>query len=641
MIGVGAFDATAGALQLVVPSYGLRLVRRFGTQRVGWFLVTAFVSLAALHLLEPMNPTTAGSSPDIVLNIVYAVGSVLLLVGMGHMDTFFSQYERSRTSEENLNQQWEQRVQKNTAHLARANEALQEEIVRRQHAEAVLRESELQYRFLFTENPRPMWVFDLRECRFLAVNKAALRHYGFTAEEFSRFTVQDLFPPEQVETFMADVSRSCVQTESRGFWKHYRKDQSLMDVEILARDLTYSGAPARLVVIDDLTQLRRRENETFQASKMELIARITGGVAHRFNDILTVIETHTALVRQRPVDPKAAEELQEISVAASRGTNLGYQMLAASGRQLVMPRPLDLNRLITNLNLILRRVAGDKVTFQNLCNKTPLPVIADPKVIEHTLISLIKNARDAMPEKGMVTVNTTLVNIAHPPIRQDSDSTNTEFVRISVRDTGCGMPPDVQEHLFEPFFSTKSADKGQGLGLACIFGAIRQHWGWIECTTTVGAGTEFRIFLPCAPKSLLPSTSEIQAATTLNRGTVLVVDADDRSRGVARYVLNRNGYRVIEADSTAIALVLWEGQARNIDLVLTELVLAGTSGFDLANQLRQTRTDLKVIYACGNEAEMKNHEATLPKGMKLIAKPYRSDELVEQVESLLPRAAAQ
>lgn len=638
MIGVGAFGATAGALQLVVPSYGLRLVRRFGTHRVGWFLVTAFVSLAALHLLEPMNPTTAGSPPDVVLNIVYAVGSVLLLVGMGHMETFFSQYERSRSSEENLNNHWEEQVRKKTANLAQANEALQEEIVRRQQAEAVLHESELQYRFLFTENPQPMWVFDLQECRFLSVNKAALRQYGFTAEEFSRFTVQDLFPPEQVEAFMGDVSRPCTQTESRGYWKHYRKDQSLMDVEISARDLAYAGAPARLVVINDLTQSRRRESETFQSNKMELIARIAGGVAHRFNDILTVIESHTALVRQRPVDPAAAEQLQEISVAATRGTNLGYQMLAASGRQLIMPRPLDLNRLISNLSLILRRVAGEKVVFQNLCSRNPLPIIADPKIIEHVLISLLKNARDAMPEKGMVTVNTVIVRVENPPIKQDPESRGAEFVRISVRDTGCGMTPDIQEHLFEPFFTTKGPDKGQGLGLACIFGAVRQHWGWIECTSAPDAGTEFRIMLPCASKDLLPSATEIQAATTLNRGTVLVVDADDRSRGVARYVLNRHGYRVIEADSSAIALVLWEGQARNIDLVVTDLVLAGTSGFDLANQLRQTRADLKVIYACGNEAEMKNHQATLPTEIKLIAKPYRSDELMESVEAFLPQS---
>jgi two-component system cell cycle sensor histidine kinase/response regulator CckA len=243
-----------------------------------------------------------------------------------------------------------------------------------------------------------------------------------------------------------------------------------------------------------------------------------------------------------------------------------------------------------------------------------------------------------MPEKGTVTVNTAVVQVPKPPIRQDPESTASDFVRISVRDTGCGMSPEVQEHLFEPFFTTKAPDKGQGLGLACVFGAVRQHWGWIEYTTTVGTGTEFRIFLPCISESLLPSVSEIQASTNVNRGTVLLVDPDDRSRGVARYVLNRNGYRVIEADSSAIALVLWEGQARQVDLVLTDLALPGSSGFDFANQLRQSRPDLKVIFACASEAELKNQQASSPEDLKWVAKPYRSDQLIETVEGMLPQA---
>ena len=638
MISVGALDLSAGALQLVVPSYGLRLVRRFGVQRVGWFLVVAFASLASLHLLEPVGPSGRGFGPDIALNIVYTAGSVLLIIGMGHMHTFFSQNERAQHSEFSLNEQWQEQIEKKTAHLTRANEALQQEIARRQHSEAMLQDSEAQYRFLFTENPQPMWIFDLQQCRFLAVNKAALRQYGYSPDEFMRLTPQDLLPSDQVEAFTFEVSQSCAHAESRSCWQHYRKDQTVIEVELTVRDLSYAGVPARLAVVNDLTQRRRRENETFHANKMELIARVSGGAAHRFNDVFSVIESHTALLRQSVKEPAAAEQLQELSVAATRGTNLGYQMLATGGRQLMQPRPLDLNRLITNLSLILRRVAGDKVLFQNLVGRSAVPVIGDPKVIENILISLVKNARDAMPEKGTVTVNTAMVQISNPPIRQDAESTNSEFVRISVRDTGSGMTPEVQEHLFEPFFTTKGPDKGQGLGLACVFGAVRQHWGWIEYTSTVGSGTEFRVFLPCISQSLLPSVSEIQAATNVNRGTVLLVDPDDRARGVARYVLNRNGYRVVEADCSSIALVLWEGQARQIDLVLTELALPGSSGFDFANQLRQSRPDLKVIFACANEAELKNQEPSSPEGIKWVAKPYRSDQLAETVEAMLPQA---
>lgn len=633
---IGAIDATAGALQLVVPSYGLRLVRRFGTRRVGWFLVAAFVSLGALHLMAPMDSTTAGLAPEMKLNLVYMIGCVLLLIGMGHIDTFFSQYDRSRSSEQKLSTHWEEQVRKKTIHLEQANEALEAEISRRQHAEAVLRESEAQYRFLFTENPQPMWVFDLQQSRFLAVNKAALRQYGFTAEEFMRLTPQDLLAPEQAEAFTQELSQSCAHAESRSCWRHYRKDQTSMDVELIARDLNYAGGRARLMVVNDLTESRQREGAVFQAEKMELMGRMAEGMGRRFNDILSAIESHTSLLRQNVREPALSEQLQEISVVATRGTNLGYQMLAASGRQVMQPRPLDLNRLIANLSMILRRVIGEKITFQCQCGRNPLPIMADPKVVEHVMMTLVKNARDAMPDRGMLTVSTGVVRIENPPVKRDAESGAAEFVRISVRDSGCGMTPDTQARLFEPFFTTKGADKAQGLGLACVHGAIRQHWGWIECTSAVNVGTEFRIFLPCIAETLLPSASEMQAATNINRGTVLLVDPDDRSRGVARYVLNRNGYRVVEADSSSIAMVLWEGQGRTIDLLLADFTLPGGSGLDLANQLRQTRPDLKVIYA--SASEMQAEQGGLPEEMKWVAKPYRSDQLVEAVESLLPHA---
>ncbi|HXT10474.1 MAG TPA: ATP-binding protein [Candidatus Angelobacter sp.] len=632
-----AFDATAGALQLVVPSYGLKLVRRFGTHRVGWFLVIAFASLASLHLLEPVSPIGPGFGPDPALDIVYGIGSVLLLIGMGHMQTLFSQGERARSTEESLNQKWEQQIQKKTASLTEANEALQRELLRRRQAEAILKESEEQYRFVFTDNPQPMWIFDLQQRRFLAVNKAAVRHYGFTPEEFMRLSPQDLLPREQVDAFIGELAQSCARSESRGLWQHYRKDQSLIDVELSARDLDYGGARARLVVINDLTQSRRREGEVFQARKMEFMSRVAGATAYRFNDILSVIEGHTAILRQNTQDAATAERLQELSVVTTRGTNLGYQLLSIGGRQVLQPRPLDLNRLISNLNLILRRVAGEKIVFKNAGDRNPLPVMADPKVLEQVLINLVKNARDAMPEKGILTVSTAMVRVENPPLRENADSELVDFARISVRDTGCGIAPEIQERLFEPFFTTKGPDKGQGLGLACIFGAVRQHWGWIECASEVGAGTEFRIFLPCISKELLPSASEMQAATTVNRGTVLLVDADERSRGVARYILNRNGYRVIEADSSSIAMVLWEGQARNIDLVLADLALTDSPAFDLANQLRQTRPDLKVVFACGSEEEFKKHEAVGSKENRFIGKPYQAEQLVAMVEAAVPQ----
>ncbi len=365
---------------------------------------------------------------------------------------------------------------------------------------------------------------------------------------------------------------------------------------------------------------------------MDLVGRMACGTAIHVNNVLVAIENHVTALRQKSRDPALTAALQDMSLVANQGNNFAYQMLAISGQQAMQPRPLDLNRLITNLNLILRRITGEKIIFQNLCGPNPLPVMADPQVIEHIIINLVKNARDAIETKGTVAISTAVVRIERPPVKRDEET--TDFVRISVRDTGCGMSPEIQECLYEPFFTTREPGKASGLGLASVYGAVRQLWGWIECTSAEGQGTEFRIFLPCVSEALLTSVTEIQAATTLDRGTVLLVDPDDRSRGVARYLLNRHGYRVIEADAGDIALLLWEGQARTIDLLVTELTLPGATGVELASRLRQSRPDLKVIYACAQIEGVRKPE--VPDGSPVVPKPYRPESFIESVEASIP-----
>lgn len=628
MMSVENFGVAAGALQIFVPSYGLRLIRRFGTSRVGWFVVISFVSLMALHLLEPMGPSHAGFGPQLMLNCVYAIGSVLLLIGMGHIETLFSQSEKSRSKESELSSHYEARVQRETATLARTNAALQQEIARCKHAETVLRESESQYRFVFTENPQPMWILDLRECRFISVNKAALQLYGYTPEEFMRLTPQDLLTPSQVEAFTQDMKTPRTRLEARTRWQHYRNDQALIEVEVAERDFNYAGSPARLVVLTDISQQLRRETEIFQTRKMEMIGQFAGGAANQLNGVVKVIGEHAALLVPMMPDEAAAAHLQEIAQATARGSDLALQMLGASSGQLIQARPLDLNRLIGNLNIVLRRLCGDNVVLQIQCGPNPLPVMADPQALEQVLLTLVKNACDAISEKGIVVVSAGIAYVEAPPVQLETET--KEFVRLIVRDTGCGMSAEVERHLFEPFFTTKEG--ASGLGLASAFGVIRQHWGWIECTSAEQSGTEFRIYVPSVSPDLLPSASE----TELVRGTILLVDNDERSRGVARYILNRNGYRVIEADSPSIAQLLWEGQARNVHLLLTDFTLPGGSGFDLANQLRQTRPDLKVIYACG---ETEGGTPQLPADCMSVSKPYRAEMLLECVEVCIPSDA--
>ncbi len=588
----------AGLFQLFVPSYAFRLVRRFGAQRVGWFIVTAFVSLALLHLFGPQKAVGTALASGLALDAVYIIGSVLLLIGMGHVETLFSERERAAWSEQDLQQRWEAYVQEQSADLVRTNEELVQEVARLGLIQKTLEESEAQFRFLFTENPQPMWIFDLRTGRFLTVNRAALEQYGFTAEEFMTLTVQDLLPPGAADGLLEDAASPCPNAQPRGTWQHCRKDKSLIDVEITALDLTYANSQARLVLATDISQRQQRELEARKSLRTETINQIIGGVAHHFNNLLTVIDDETSILCDNPQNLKSAEQLEHISEAVARASGLARQLLMASGQHPVQLKTVDLNRSIWRINPILQRLVGDRIAFENNCGLHQLPILADPHLIEQSVINLVLNARDAMPDGGTLVINAATVRVNDAFVQSNPQARTGAFVCLTISDTGCGISPDAQAHVFEPFFTTRTSGKATGLGLASVYGAVKQQSGWIELSTAPEAGTEFRIYLPCAPEESATRTqTEFQPAKPQIRATILLVEPDDRVRGTARCVLNWNGFRVIEADTSSTALILWEGQASDVDLLVTEISLPDNlSGPDLANQLRQAKPGLKVIY---------------------------------------------
>ena len=634
MSGLGVFGWIAGALQLVVPTYAFRLVRRFGTQRVGWFVATAFISLALLHLLEPQRYIGGRSVPGLTLDFIYVVGSVLLLSGMSHIETLFSERERARWSEERLRRKWKAEAAEETAHLVRTNQELVQEIARRDQLEKALEESESQYRNLFTDNPQPMWILELRSCRFLAANQAALRLYGFTAEEFMTLTGRDLLLPAAAAGFLRDVCQPCRGAQSRGIWQHCKKDGTLIDVEITAIDLNFGDTPARLMLANDITRRRQREMEQRNALKLETIGHVAGGVAHHFNDLLAVIEGHTTALLERPLDLKSAEELEHISKTVTRANALTRQLLAAAGRQLLQPEPLDLNGLLRNMNPLIHRLIGEHILPEITCRYAPL-ILADRPLVEHVIVNLVLNARDAMPNGGTLSISTAKVRIDEDHVESGHPGRAGDFVRLTVRDTGCGMTPEVQARLFEPFFTTRDPGKGMGLGLATVYGIVRQLSGWIDFATEVGVGTEFRVFLPCAPG--LPATGETEFSPAAPaKGTILLVESDERVRAMARFVLNGHNYRVIEADSAATALVLWQGQGTNVSLLLIDERLPGDiTGCDLAHRLQQSQPALKVIYTSDSTAEPDGQASAQLDGVTYISKPYSPDNLVRTVQSTL------
>lgn len=629
----------SSALQLTIPSYALRLVRRFGVQRTGWFIVKVFSCFALLHLLGPLRPVAAGPFSGVMPEVIYSVGSLLLLIGMGHMETLFSEREQAYGHEQKLCSQWELQAKKETADLARANRDLRSLLAGYAESEIALKESEARYRFLFDENPQPMCIFDTSSCQFLAANHAALLQYGFTQKEFLALTARDLVRDAAVSEFVRDVNKPCRGAESRGFWQHCRKDRTLIDVEITAMDIKYAGSQARLILPTDVSQRRRRELESQQVSKMEVIGRVAGGVAHHFNNILTIVDGNVSILLHKPQDPTSAAQLKHVSDAVVRATTLTRQLIAAGGLQQAQVKPVDLNGLIRNLSEMLRRLVGVQIVLNSTCSSSLSAVLADRRLLEHIIVHLVLNARDAMPEGGLLTISTAAVSLGETQTRGSHQGKAGDFVRLTVRDTGCGMSPETQARLFEPFFTTKDVGQAVGLGLASVHGAIKQMSGWIEFNSTVGAGSEFRVFLPCAPvaEGLAPAGSG--AANSAIMGTVLLVASEDRVRNLARCVLSWNAYRVIEADCSATALMLWQGQASKIDLLLTDATLPdGMAGRDLANRLRETSPQLKVVYLSNPNPDAESPTALLPEQADFIPKPFSPARLLLVVQRCLAKS---
>jgi two-component system, cell cycle sensor histidine kinase and response regulator CckA len=633
MTTFGDFSLVAGAMQMTVPSYGLRLVRKFGASRVGWFLVTAFASLALLNLIGSFAPGGTSAGSGMTLQVVYIIGSVLLLIGMGHVETLFSEREHARSSEENLRDQWETQFVTETADLVRTNDELRREIARLEEIQKALVETEGQYRFLFTENPQPMWIVDLRSGRFLTVNNAALRQHGFTAEEFNTLTVQDLLPLGVAPGFLQDFAQPCPKAESRGRWQHLRKDLTLVEVEVVALDIMLGDVPARLVLASDMTRRQKEELTLRRSEKMEAIAQVAGEVANHFGHIFANIEHDTSSLLQQPRDFDTAERLNRIGEVAMRASGHTRQLLAISGRHPVQLESLDVNGLIQHMEPVLRRLVGEYVVFEKTLGSYMLPAMADRHLVEHMIINLVLNARHAMPKGGKLNLSTVTIRV-NEENTSDPEARTGEFVRLSVRDTGCGMSPEIQARLFEPFASRRDGNRSAGLGLAYVHGAVKQQSGWVEFSTETDVGTEFRIFLPSAPAPVA------QPATRVVRGTVMIVEADDRARELARSSLSRQGYRVIEADSGSIALVLWKGQAANVDLLLASSELKGDiTGRDLVTQLRRARPNLKVIYASTRSSATEAAGFESLSNLSFMSKPYRPAVLLQTVQTALEQDA--
>ncbi|MHB8417918.1 MAG: hybrid sensor histidine kinase/response regulator [Myxococcales bacterium] len=521
--------------------------------------------------------------------------------------------------------------------------AIQRDVTQRKRAEEqlrrsdeALRASEKQYHDLFDNNPVPTWVSDVESQRFLAVNDTAVRHYGYSREEFLQMTFMDLHLPGDRGRLDAFSRSTPVGVAGYGLWKHVKKDGAVIDVEITGQQFELGSRRVKIVYANDVSETRRLEQQFLQAQKMEAVGRLAGGVAHDFNNLLSVILTYSemAIRGMAPANPLRAD-LEEIRKAGVRATALTRQLLAFSRQQVLVPQILSLNELIDGFGKMIGRLIGDDVELA----VRPCPdlgsVRADPGQIEQVLMNLAVNARDAMPKGGKLTLETANVELGEDYAREHLGVEPGPYVLLAVSDTGTGMDKATQARIFEPFFTTKEKGKGTGLGLSTVFGIVKQSKGHVSVYSEPGKGTTFKVYFPRSDGAATPIAPQAEKATLLTgTETILLVEDDEQSRRVLLSLLQSLGYRVLVAKNGREAQRISEEQAAGIDLLLTDVVMPELGGPELIERLSPGRPGMKVLCMSGY-ADQAVMNGILAAGLPFIQKPLTLDNLAHKVREVL------
>ncbi len=499
------------------------------------------------------------------------------------------------------------------------------------------RASEDQYRFLFESNPTPTLLYDHEKLALLSVNEAAVRHYGFSREEFAAMTLASLALPEEIPAFVQKLSSLTGEAGNAGIWRHRKKDGRLVEMEITAQPVVFAEKRAWLSLAVDVTERLSLEAQLRQSQKMESVGQLAGGIAHDFNNLLTVITGHTGLLLATDLSPKVAEPVREISEAAKRAADLTRQLLTFSRKNILQPLVIDLNEVVNNVGKMLRRILGEDIALEVSFSPSLPSVKADLGMLEQVLLNLAVNSRDAMPRGGSLSISTSSVMIDQARVQQNPEAFTGRYVCLSFADTGCGIPPENLPRIFEPFFTTKELDRGTGLGLATVYGIIKQHQGWIEVSSELNRGTTFQIFLPaCNERSGTLSATPGEQRVIGGTETLLVVEDEAPLLKLMDHILGSYGYEVLGCSSGKAALELWGEHRARIDLLLTDMILPdGMAGPELAQILKSAKPGIKVVYTSGYSTEKLMKEFTMDGGSNFLQKPFHARKLAETVYDCL------
>ncbi len=509
--------------------------------------------------------------------------------------------------------------------------------IERRRSEEALRKSESVFRLLFSHNPLPTWVMDDETLQFIQVNDAAVRQYGYAPEEFSRMTMFDIRPAEKSSSLDVRPPKNSAAVPYQGVCKHRKKDGKDFEVELISHQFEYAGRRVRLVVAQDIGERHLLEQQLRQAQKMEAVGRLAGGVAHDFNNLLMVIKGHTELLMNAlPPADSMSRKISQIDRAADRAAALTKQLLAFSRMQVLQPRVMNLNGVVEDMGKLLPRLIGEDVELGIRVAQDLGKIRADASQMEQIIMNLAVNARDAMPTGGKLMIETSnadldrTYNTTHPIVKAG------RYVLLAVSDTGTGMDAETQAHIFEPFFTTKEPGKGTGLGLATVYGVVKQSGGFIWVYSEVGKGTSFKIYLPRVDQPEDKGSAALPFAEA-PRGTETILLAEDEQdvREVAREFLESGGYTVIEAVNGADALRLAAERKTAIELLVTDMVMPGMTGKELAQRLQHQHSGIGVVYMSGYSEQTAAETTQAEPNMLLLTKPFSRGSILRAVREAI------
>ncbi len=634
----------------------------------------------------------------------------------------------------------------------------------RRKAEEALRRSERYYRLLFEQNPHPMWVYEEKTLRFLAVNQAAIDHYGFSREEFLAMTLRDIRPQEELPRLLQSIAARPSGIDKAGVWSHRTKSGKAIYVEITDQQIDFEGHSAFLVLandvtdslraeealrtseekyrefienasvgiyrsspdgtlldvnpalvnilgynskydlmslnlntdiyekaedradivrrtgndgrvqgavtnwkrkdgtvitvsldgkeirkdgkvshyevlVEDITKTRSLEEQLRQSQKMEAVGRLAGGVAHDFNNALGVITGYSELLQFKLThDETLHRQAGEIFKAGQRAAALTRQLLAFSRKQTMRPQIINLNNIVRDMEKMLRRLIGENIDLVHVGASDLSMVLADPGQIEQVLMNLVVNARDAMPMGGSVRIETADCELDETVKRKYDYVNPGKYVMLSVTDTGCGMDEKVQSHVFEPFFTTKEVGKGTGLGLSTVYGIVKQSGGYIWVDSALGKGTRFHLYLPITTDKVKTTHSDqAVAAVPLGSETILLVEDEDALRDLTASALRGGGYNVLEAGSAESALAIVKQYGGRIHMLVTDVILPGLSGCDLATSIQAHYPKVRTVFMSGYTDDLLGRHGVLGQDITLLEKPFSNRTLLTSIRELLDK----